>query len=52
MFDRLIKQSPLAWSSVASLAAMLALNIFALSQQLHEAPRFAAPTMIVEGSLA
>lgn len=52
MFDRLMKQSPLAWSSVASLAAMLALNIFALNQQLHEAPRFAGPAMVIEGSLA
>ncbi|WP_156500618.1 hypothetical protein [Croceicoccus bisphenolivorans] len=52
MFERLTKQSPLAWSSMASLAAMLALNVFALSQQLHEAPRFAAPAMIIEGSLA
>jgi len=52
MFDRVIKLSPLAWSSVASLTAMLALNVFALSQQLQEAPRFAAPLLVIQGSLA
>lgn len=52
MFDRVTKQSPLAWSSMASLVAMLALNVFALNQQLHEMPRFAAPAMIVQGALA
>lgn len=52
MFKSLILQSPLAWSSIASLAAMLALNVFALNQQLHEAPRLSAPTIIVQGALA
>lgn len=56
MFDRLDNRranaSPLAWSSIASLAAMVALNVFALSQQVQAAPRFAAPAMIVEGTLA
>lgn len=52
MFNRLAKQSPVAWSSMASLVAMLSLNVFALSQQLHEAPQFAAPAVIVQGALA
>lgn len=55
MFDLLdncrANPSPLAWSSIASLAAMVALNVFALSQQVA-APRFAAPAMIIEGTLA
>ncbi|MBB3992301.1 hypothetical protein [Croceicoccus naphthovorans] len=52
MFDRLSKQSPLAVASAISLVAMLALNVFALSQQVHEAPRYAAPASIVQGQLA
>lgn len=56
MFNRLDNRrtnpTPLAWSSIASLAAMVVLNVFALSQQVQAAPRLAAPATIIEGTLA
>jgi len=52
MFDRLTQLSPVAWSSLASLAAMLALNIFAINEQMSAMPRIAAPSVLIEGGLA
>ena len=39
MFDRQFFQSTLGKAALLSFAAMLALNIFALSSQLHAVPK-------------
>ena len=48
MFDRQFLQSRLGQASIISFAAMLALNVFALSAQLHAVPTAyaSAPTTV------
>ena len=49
MFDRQFLQSRLGQASIFSFAAMLALNVFALSAQLHAVPMaYAAAPIAVE----
>ena len=49
MFDRQFLQSRLGQASIISFAAMLALNVFALSAQLHAVPMaYAAGPLAVE----
>ena len=49
MFDRQFLQSRLGQASMISFAAMLALNVFALSSQLHAVPMaYAAAPVAVE----
>lgn len=48
MFDRSFIASPVGKAALASLAAMVAFNIFALNQQLqaHPAPRIASAEIV------
>ena len=48
MFDRQFLRSKLGQASILSFAAMLALNVFALSSQLHAVPTAyaSAPTSV------
>ena len=49
MFNRQFLQSKLGQAAIISFAAMLALNVFALSAQLHAAPTaYAATPGVVE----
>ena len=49
MFDRQFLQSKLGQAAMLSCAAMLALNVFALSAQLHAVPMaYAAAPIAVE----
>ena len=49
MFDRQFLQSRLGKASIFSFAAMLAMNVFALSAQLHAVPTaYAAAPIVVE----
>jgi hypothetical protein len=48
MFDRQFYQSRLGLAAIASIAAMLAFNVFALSQQLQAQPVPLAVAKIVE----
>ena len=52
MFNRRAFTSPVQWSALASLTAMIALNIFALSQQLEMPRAMAAPVALEEVYLA
>ena len=49
MFDRQFLQSKLGQAAMLSFAAMLALNVIALSAQLHAVPMaYAAAPIVVE----
>lgn len=52
MFNRHLLANPVARAALASLVALIALNIFALSRQASEAPSLAVPLTLVSGTLS